>query len=58
MQIPLWFDEPAPLRNGGHLALGWNFQLPVIGPGIEGQPDWQFCLDSHDACRRADETRP
>src|SRR5215471_8405599 len=20
-----WVDEPAPLRNGGHLAMGWNF---------------------------------
>jgi hypothetical protein len=39
-----WVDEPAPLRNGGHLAMGWNFQLPTTGPGIEGQPDWQFCL--------------
>lgn len=39
-----WTDEPAPLRHGGHLAMGWNFQLPITGPGIEGQPDWQFCL--------------
>jgi len=39
-----WVDEPAPLRHGGHLAMGWNFQLPITGPGIEGQPDWQFCL--------------
>jgi hypothetical protein len=39
-----WVDEPVPLRHGGHLAMGWNFQLPVTGPGIEGQPDWQFCL--------------
>lgn len=39
-----WFDEQTPLRNGGHLAMGWNFQLPITGPGIHGQPDWQFCL--------------
>jgi hypothetical protein len=39
-----WVDEPTPLRHGGHLAMGWNFQLPVTGPGIEGQPNWQFCL--------------
>jgi hypothetical protein len=39
-----WVNEPAPLRRGGHLAMGWNFQLPIAGPGIEGQPDWQFCL--------------
>ncbi|MFI7194920.1 hypothetical protein ACIBQ0_34770 [Nocardia nova] len=39
-----WTDEQAPLRHGGHLALGWNFQLPITSAGIEGQPDWQFCL--------------
>ena len=40
----VWFDEDAPLRNGGHLALGWNFQLPIAGAGVEGQPLWQFCV--------------
>jgi hypothetical protein len=39
-----WVDEPSPLRHGGHLAMGWNFQLAITGPGIAGQPDWQFCL--------------
>ena len=39
-----WVNERAVLRHGGHLAMGWNFQLPITGPGIEGQPDWQFCL--------------
>jgi hypothetical protein len=39
-----WIDEPAVLLHGGHLALGWNFQLPVTRSGVAGQPDWQFCL--------------
>lgn len=39
-----WTDEPTLLRHGGHLAEGWTFQLPLTGPGVEGQPDWQFCL--------------
>jgi hypothetical protein len=39
-----WTNEPAPLRHGGHQAMGLNFQLPIAGAGVEGQPDWQFCL--------------
>jgi len=35
-----------PTRNslwhGGHLAMGWNFTVPVT-VGQPGQPDWRFC---------------
>jgi hypothetical protein len=37
----MWFDEPEPVRHGGHLALGWNFQLPS---DVEGQDQWRYCV--------------
>ena len=36
-----WTD-PELLWHGGHLAMGWNFTVPVT-VGQPGQPDWRFC---------------